>query len=120
VRLPQLVTVGAVVGGEVQRAADIGQAGGAGAVAAGVDVLDHDGAGGGAVRLPQLLAVGAVGVAIVGRVEQGAVDVGQEPRIGAVRARIDVVELVGACAGAVGPVQLGAGPTAPAQAPTSS
>ena len=38
-----------------------------------VDVLDHHGAGGRAVALPQLVAVGSV----VGGEEQRAVDVGQ-------------------------------------------
>ena len=51
------------------------------AAAAGVDVLDEDGAGGGAVALPQLQPVRAV----VGREEQRAVDVrqvaGSEPAL---------------------------------------
>ena len=49
------------------------EAAGVRAGAAGVDVLDQDGAGGGAVALPQLAAVRAV----VGREEQRAVDVRQ-------------------------------------------
>ena len=49
--------VGAVVGAEEQRAVDIGEQSGIAGPASGVDVLDQDGAGGGAVGLPQLSAV---------------------------------------------------------------
>src|SRR5262249_51979535 len=83
VRLPQLVAVAAVVGPEEQGAVAVRQVGrewpwrpegpvrvdAVGGV--GVDVLDEGGAGGGAVRLPQLVAVAAV----VGREEQRAAHV---------------------------------------------
>ena len=58
---------------EEQRAVDVGQDAGRRSCRARIDVLDQDGAGGGAVALPQLVAVGAV----VGAEEQRAVDVGQ-------------------------------------------
>ena len=69
--------MGAVVGGEEQRSAHCRQVGRAAAVvvaSVGGDVLDQDGAGPGAVRLPQLPAVGAV----VGGEEQRAAHSGQE------------------------------------------
>ena len=74
VRLPQLLTVDAVVGGEEQRPAHIGQGGGIAVVAeTWVDVLDQDRARLGAVRLPQLRPVGAV----VGGEEQRPAHIGQ-------------------------------------------
>ena len=61
VRLPQLRAVDAVVGGEEQPASRTRSGPRARTVAGtGMDVLDQDGARPAAVRLPQLLAVGAV------------------------------------------------------------
>ena len=94
--------MGAVVGGEEQRPAHSGQGGravAAVAVAAGVDVLDQDRARLGAVRLPQLPAVGAV----VGGEEQRAAHGGQV-RTGRCRrrtSRVDVLDQDGARLGAV-------------------
>src|SRR5262249_54421894 len=67
---PQLVPAGAVVGGKVQGAVDVGQAGGIGAGPAGVDVLDQDRAGRRAIASPQLLTI-----AVVGREQQRPVDI---------------------------------------------
>src|SRR5206468_103048 len=71
---------------------------------AGVDVLDQRGAGGGAVALPQLEAVGAV----VGAEEQRAADGGQVRGEGTVGAAVDVLEQHGAGGGAVALPQLDA------------
>ena len=70
--------------------------------AARVDVLDQDGAGGGAVALPQLRAVSAV----VGREEQRAVHVRQVSWGTSCRCRIDVLDQDGAGGGAVALPQL--------------
>src|SRR4029079_11407333 len=60
VRLPQLLAVDAVVGGEEQVAAHRGQGGGPPVLAGtATNVLDQDGARSGAVRSPQLLALEA-------------------------------------------------------------
>src|SRR5262249_4189025 len=87
-RVPQLAAVRAVVGAEVELVVHGDQEGrvgvrATGAAAAGVDVLDEDGAGGGAVALVQLGAVHAV----VGDEEQRAVDrhEGRGGRAGAAR-----------------------------------
>src|SRR5262249_28086802 len=96
IALPQLVSVDTVVGREEQRPVHVGQVLGVGAIdvkfpsvivihGSWVDVLDEDGAGFGAVALPQLVASGR----LKGGEEQGAVHVGQVGRIGAAAARID-------------------------------
>ena len=108
VRGPQLVAVGAVVRGEVQRARHVGEVGGAVVVVgagSGVDVLDQDGAGLGAVRGPQLAPVDAV----VGGEEQLPAHGGEVA--GAVllvpgAGRLDVLDQDGAGSRAVGGPQL--------------
>src|SRR5262249_17570177 len=67
----------AVVSNKEQRAVHVGEVGEVTAAEAGVDVLDHDGAGRGAVAAPQLLAVGAV----VQAEETFPVDVGEFVRV---------------------------------------
>ena len=52
VACPQLLAVSVVVGTEKQRTVDVGQSVGIRVIAAGIDVLDHHGAGVGAVALP--------------------------------------------------------------------
>src|SRR5262249_54728483 len=86
VALPQLDAVAAVVGMKEQGVADVRQvglevvrAGLQGTLGTGEDVVDEDGAGRGAVALPQLVAVAAV----VRHEEQGAAHVRQVARIGA-------------------------------------
>src|SRR5262249_54833982 len=114
VALPQLGAVGAVVGREIERAADRGQAGRRRRVGngrqpagprnrAGVDVGDQGGAGGGAVALPEFGAVNAV----VGGEEEGAADGGQVRRVGRGAAGVDVLDEDRAGGGAVGLPQLG-------------
>ena len=97
----------AVVGGEEQRAADR-RSGRDGLLYAArrADVLDQDGAGLGAVGLPQLAAVDAV----VGGEEQRAADRrSRSLRVAAVGAvRVDVLDQDGAGLGAVGLPQLAA------------
>src|SRR5205823_2628080 len=71
-------------GAEVDDAIDVGELGRVAvvaAVAAGVDVHDEPGAGGGAGALPEFVAVAAV----VGKKEDGAVDVHESHRGGARR-----------------------------------
>src|SRR5262245_29981221 len=70
----------AIVGGKVQGAVEVGQAGGVRAGAAGVDVRDQHGAGRRAVALPQLLPIRVV----VGREVENAIDIRQVGRVGAV------------------------------------
>src|SRR6516225_5298690 len=67
--------MGAVVGSKEQGAVHVGQILGIRIARAGVDVLDHEGAGGGAVALPQFKPVRPV----IRLKEQCAVDIG-EPR----------------------------------------
>jgi hypothetical protein len=62
-----------VGGGEEENAVNIGQIEGVGATTTGVDVADHEGAGGGAVASPQLRAVDPV----AGLEKQCTVDVGE-------------------------------------------
>src|SRR5262249_60776575 len=100
------------------RAVVVGPVAGGRAGAAGVDVLDQDGAGGGAVALPQLVA----GRGGAGREEQRPVHVGQVAGVRAVRgievpivgvvprsSREDVLDQDGAGLGAVALPQLPGG-----------
>src|SRR5262249_12047532 len=105
--LPQLVAVDAVVGREEQRAVDVRQAGGRRAGSAGEDVLDEDGASGGAVRLSQFLAIDA----LVGGGEDQVADGGQLIGGGAVggaaaQSGEDGLDEDGSGNGAVAPPQL--------------
>src|SRR5205814_2056523 len=81
VRAPQLATVGAVIGAEVEHPVDVREPGRTGATGAEearlcpVDVADQGGLGGGAARAPKLDAVGVVPVA--GAEEERPGDVGE-------------------------------------------
>src|SRR5436190_1107331 len=75
-----------------------------GAAAAGVEVLDEDGAGVGAVAHPQFGAATSVG----GREEQGAVDVRLAAVVAGVAAGVEVLDEDGAGIGAIAHPQFGA------------
>src|SRR5262249_23058755 len=99
--LPQLLAVGAVVGREEEGAADVGEALDL-AVAPGV-YLDLGGVVEGRIRPPELVTVGGTGP---GLEEDAAADVGElvGPAPAGIegRVRVDVLDQLGAAAGAVG------------------